>query len=122
MQAAVHAALHEWTEALANGHDERPVTALYDKDAALLATFDPKPLETPSEIAAYFHKLTQNPELKATVQSEKIDLFGDAAVRTFDPLSTSSAICQLRSLPKPQTSTNQQSRISLLGQGRDMLC
>ena len=79
-QAEIHAALHEWTEALANGHDERPVTALYDKDATLLATFDPKPLETPGEIAAYFHKLTQNPELTATVQSEKIDLFGDAAV------------------------------------------
>ena len=31
------------------------------------------------EIGAYFHKLTQNPELKATIQSEKIDLFGDAA-------------------------------------------
>jgi uncharacterized membrane protein YqiK len=79
LQAEIHAALHEWTEALANGHDERPVTALYDRDATVLATFDPKPLETPDEIGAYFHKLTQNPELKATVQSEKIDLFGDAA-------------------------------------------
>jgi hypothetical protein len=80
LQAEIHAALQDWTEALANGHDERPVTALYDKDATVLATFDPRPLETPSDIAAYFHKLTQNPELKATVQSEKIDLFGDAAV------------------------------------------
>jgi hypothetical protein len=80
LRAEVHAALQEWTEALTNGHDETPVTALYDKDATVLATFDPKPLETPAEIAAYFHKLTQNPELKATVQSEKIDLFGDAAV------------------------------------------
>jgi uncharacterized membrane protein YqiK len=80
MQAEVHAALQEWTEALASGHDEKPVTALYDRDATLLATFDPKPLETPAEIAGYFHKLTQNPELKATVQSEKIDLFDDAAV------------------------------------------
>src|SRR6516164_5780868 len=80
LQADVHAALQEWTEALGNGHDEKPVTALYEKDATLLATFDPRPLETPGEIAAYFHKLTQNPELTATVQSEKIDLFGDAAV------------------------------------------
>jgi hypothetical protein len=46
----------------------------------VLATFEPKPRETLLEIAAYFHKLTENPELKATVQSEKIDLFGDAAV------------------------------------------
>ena len=80
LQAEIHAALHEWTEALGNGHDETAVTALYEEDATLLATLDPKPLETPAEIAGYFHKLTQNPELKATVQSEKIDLFGDAAV------------------------------------------
>jgi uncharacterized membrane protein YqiK len=80
LQAEIHAALQEWTEAVGNGHDEKPVTALYDKDATLLATFDPKPLQTPAEIAGYFHKLTQNPELKATVQTEKIDLFGDAAV------------------------------------------
>jgi hypothetical protein len=32
LQAEIHAALQEWTEALANGHDETPVTALYDKD------------------------------------------------------------------------------------------
>jgi uncharacterized membrane protein YqiK len=80
LQAEIHAALQEWTEALGNGHDEIAVTALYDKDATLLATFDPKPLQTPAEIAGYFHKLTQNPELRATVQSETIDLFGDAAV------------------------------------------
>ena len=80
LQAEIHAALQEWTEALGNGHDETAVTALYDKDATLLATFDPKPLQTPAEIAGYFHKLTQNPELRATVQSETIDLFGDAAV------------------------------------------
>jgi uncharacterized membrane protein YqiK len=80
LQAEIHEALHEWTRALGNGHDETAVTPLYEKDATLLATFDPKPLETPAEIAAYFHKLMQNPELKATVQSEKIDLFGDAAV------------------------------------------
>jgi uncharacterized membrane protein YqiK len=80
LQAEVHAALQEWTEALRNAHDETAVTALYDRDATLLATFDPKPLETPAEIAGYFHKLTQNPELKATIQSEQIDLFGDAAV------------------------------------------
>jgi hypothetical protein len=79
-ESEIHATLKKWTDALANGHDETPVTQLYDKDATLLATFDPKPLETPTEIASYFHKLTRNPDLKATVQSEKIDLFGDAAV------------------------------------------
>jgi hypothetical protein len=80
LQAEIHAALQEWTEALGNDHDEKPVTALYDRDATLLATLDPKPLETPAEIVGYFHKLTQNPELKATVQSDKMYLFGDAAV------------------------------------------
>jgi uncharacterized membrane protein YqiK len=80
LQAEIQAALQDWTEALGNGHDETAVTALYDKDATLLATFDPKPLDTPAAIAGYFHKLTQNPELKATVQTETIDLFGDAAV------------------------------------------
>jgi hypothetical protein len=76
----IHATLKKWTDALANGRGETPVIELYDKDATVLATFDPKPLETPRDIASYFHKLTQNPDLKATVQSEKIDLFGDAAV------------------------------------------
>jgi uncharacterized membrane protein YqiK len=80
LKAEIHAALQEWTEALENGRGETAIAALYDKDATVLATFDPKPLETPAEIATYFHKLTQNPELKATLQSEKIDLFGDAAV------------------------------------------
>ena len=51
--------------------------ALYAPDATLLSTFDPKPLETPAEITAYFHKLTQNPNLKATVQTEKIRTFAD---------------------------------------------
>jgi len=80
LRAEIHATLQGWTEALGNGHDETTVTALYDNDATLLATFDPKPLETRDEIAGYFHKLTQNPELKATVQTETIDLFGNAAV------------------------------------------
>jgi uncharacterized protein (TIGR02246 family) len=82
LQAEIHAALQEWTEALENGHGATAIAALYDKDATVLATFDPKPLETPAEIAAYFHELVLKPELKATVQSEQIDLFGDAAVAT----------------------------------------
>ncbi len=79
-EAPIHAALLKWTAALASGRGEAPVVALYAKDAILLATFDPKPLETSTDIAAYFHVLTQNPDLKATIESEKIDLFRDAAV------------------------------------------
>jgi hypothetical protein len=76
-EADVHAALQRWVEALGSGKGEAPIAALYAPDAILLSTFDPKPLETPAEIAAYFHKLTQNPNLKATVQTEKIHTFAD---------------------------------------------
>ena len=76
-EADVHAALQRWVETLGSGKGEAPIAALYAPDATLLSTFDPKPLETPAEIAAYFHKLTQNPNLKATVQTEKIRTFAD---------------------------------------------
>jgi hypothetical protein len=76
-EADVHAALHRWVETLGSGKGEAPIAALYAPDAILLSTFDPKPLETPAEITSYFHKLTQNPNLKATVQSEKIQTFAD---------------------------------------------
>lgn len=73
----VHAALQRWVETLGSGRGEAPIAALYAPDAILLSTFDPKPFETPAEITAYFHKLTQNPNLKATVQTEKIQAFTD---------------------------------------------
>jgi len=76
-EADVHAALQRWVETLGSGKGEAPIAALYAPDAILLSTFDPKPLETPAEISAYFHKLTQNPNLKATVQTEKIHTFAD---------------------------------------------
>src|SRR5205807_7868180 len=76
-EADVHAALQRWVATLGSGKGEAPIAALYAPEAVLLSTFDPKPLETPAEIAAYFHKLTQNPNLKATVQTEKIHTFDD---------------------------------------------
>lgn len=79
-QADVHAALQRWVGALGSGKGEGPIAALYAPDAILLSTFDPKPLETPAAIAAYFQKLTQNPNLKATVQTEKIHTFADGGV------------------------------------------
>ena len=85
--APIHAALLAWTKALASGQGEAPIVALYAPDAILLSTFDPKPLDAPAAIAAYFHKLTQNPNLKATVDSEKIVNFGsggaDSGLYTF---------------------------------------
>jgi hypothetical protein len=77
--AQISASLRQWTSALASGQGESPVTALYAPDAILLATFDPKPLDTPAAIAAYFHKLTQNPDLRATIHRETVQLFGDGA-------------------------------------------
>jgi hypothetical protein len=76
-EADIHAALQRWVETLSSGKGEAPITALYAPDAILLSTFDPKPLETPTEITAYFRNLTQNPNLKATVQTEKIQTFAD---------------------------------------------
>ena len=79
-EADIHAALRHWTEALGSGQGELPVVALYSPDAILLATFDPKPLTSRADITGYFHKLTQNPHLQATIQTEKIDLFADGGV------------------------------------------
>ena len=76
-EADVHAALQRWVETLGSGKGEAPIAALYAPEAILLSTFDPRPLETPTEIAAYFHKLTRNPNLKATAQTEKIHPFAD---------------------------------------------
>src|SRR5438067_11541876 len=76
----IHAALQRWVEALGSGKGEAPIAALYAPDAILLSTFDPKPLDTPDKISAYFHSLTQNPNLKATVQTEKVHTFADGGV------------------------------------------
>jgi uncharacterized protein (TIGR02246 family) len=76
-KAEIHAALIKWTRALAEGQGGKPVAALYAKNAILLATFAPAPLTTPAAIAAYFRRLTAKPDLRATIESEKIDLFDD---------------------------------------------
>lgn len=81
-KAEIHAALMKWINALGSGQGEKPIAALYARDAILLATFAPKPLTTPAAIAAYFRQLTQKPALKARVESEKIDLFGGGGADT----------------------------------------
>ena len=80
--AEIHEALLQWNAALASGQGEGPVVALYAPDAVLLATFDPNPLDTPAAIAGYFRNLTKNPNLKATIQREKIEVFGDGAANS----------------------------------------
>lgn len=81
-RAEIHAALMKWISALGSGQGEKPVAALYARNAILLATFAPKPLTTPTAIAAYFRQLTAKPGLAAQVQSEKIDLFGGGGADT----------------------------------------
>lgn len=81
-KAEIHAALMKWINTLGSGQGEKPIAALYAPDAILLATFAPKPLTTPTAIAAYFRQLTQKPELRARVQSETIDLFGGGGADT----------------------------------------
>jgi uncharacterized protein (TIGR02246 family) len=81
-EADIRAALQRWVEALGSGKGEAPIAALYAPDAILLSTFDPKPLETTAEITAYFQKLTKNPNLKATVQTEKVHAFTDGGVNS----------------------------------------
>jgi hypothetical protein len=81
-KAEIHAALLKWTRALASGQGGKPVAALYAGNAILLATFAPEPLITPAAIAAYFRRLTAKPDLRATVEREWIDLFGDGAADT----------------------------------------
>jgi hypothetical protein len=81
-KAGIHAALMKWISALGSGQGEKPIVALYARNAILLATFAPKPLTTRAEIAAYFRQLTEKPGLAARVQSEKIDLFGNGAADT----------------------------------------
>jgi hypothetical protein len=61
-EADVHAALQRWVETLGSGKGEAPIAALYAPDAILLSTFDPKPLETPAEIAAYFSQADPEPK------------------------------------------------------------
>ena len=78
----VRAALQQWVAALASGQGEAPVAALYAPDAILLSTFNPIPLDTPSGIAGYFRALTQNPNLKAEIQTEKIVMLGDGAANS----------------------------------------
>ena len=80
--AQIHQALAHWIRAVGSGQGETPIVALYDPGAILLATFDPQPLTTQGAIAAYFHKLTQNPHLKATIDREKIVVFGNGAADT----------------------------------------
>ena len=61
--------------------DKMPVRLAFNKRGTMMAVVGEEVFKaagiTPADIAAYFHKLTQNPNLKATVQTEKIHTFAD---------------------------------------------
>ena len=72
-EADVHVAVQRWVETLGSGRGEAPIAALYAPDAILLSTFDPKPLETPAEIAADLQKSHPKPQPEGGSPDEKIN-------------------------------------------------
>ncbi len=72
----VNAAFAEWRAALASG-DAQNVVQLYDEDAILFATLEPRPLTTQRERTRYFTKLTAKPKLTATVDQKNIQILDD---------------------------------------------
>ncbi|MCE3006405.1 MAG: SgcJ/EcaC family oxidoreductase [Alphaproteobacteria bacterium] len=72
----VDAAFAEWRAALSSG-EAKNVVQLYDEDATLFATLEPKPLTTQRERTRYFTTLTAKPKLSATVNQKKIQILDD---------------------------------------------
>ncbi|MFO0109452.1 MAG: SgcJ/EcaC family oxidoreductase [Alphaproteobacteria bacterium] len=72
----VDAAFSEWRAALSSG-EAKNVVQLYDEDATLFATLEPKPLTTQRERTRYFTTLTAKPKLSATVNQKKIQILDD---------------------------------------------
>lgn len=70
----------DWAQAIA-ARDASKITALYDNDAILYATFS-NILDSRSAILQYFKKLTQHKDLKVTFTKQTIRLYGDAAINS----------------------------------------
>ncbi|MGL5835964.1 MAG: SgcJ/EcaC family oxidoreductase [Waterburya sp.] len=65
----------DWGTALASG-DANQVTALYDGEAVLLATFNDE-LDTSDEIKNYFIGLTQKPDLQVVFNNQNVRVLDD---------------------------------------------
>jgi uncharacterized protein (TIGR02246 family) len=65
----------DWGTALSSG-DANQITALYDQEAVLLATFSDE-LDTAKEIETYFVGLLQKPDLKVAFNAQNIRVLDD---------------------------------------------
>lgn len=70
----------QWAQAIA-GRDPNKITALYDKDALLYATFN-NYIDTQAGILQYFKKLTKHDNLKVIFTKQNIRVFGDVALNS----------------------------------------
>lgn len=65
----------DWGTALSSG-DANQITALYDREAVLLATFSDE-LDTAKEIKTYFVGLLQKPDLKVAFNAQNVRVLDD---------------------------------------------
>lgn len=70
----------DWAQAIASRNPEK-ITALYDKNALLYATFS-NLIDTQAGILEYFKNLTKKKDLKVTFTKQTIRLFNDAAINS----------------------------------------
>lgn len=75
-QQSVMAATQAWANAI-NQRDAKAISALYNENAILFATFSNK-LDTPREIHHYFVELTKKSNLKVEFLTQRISVFDGA--------------------------------------------
>lgn len=69
-----------WEQAIASRNPSK-ITALYDKDALLYATFS-NVVDSQAGIKQYFTKLTKHKDLKVIFTKQNIRVYGDAAINS----------------------------------------
>ena len=79
-QKRVWHAGQEWAQALAARNPVK-ITALYDKEAYLYATFQ-NMFDNREEILQYFNGLMKKPNLKVTFNRESIRVYGETAINS----------------------------------------
>ena len=70
----------DWEQAIASRNPSK-ITALYDKEAFLYATFS-NVVDSQAAIMKYFTKLTKHKELKVKFTKQNIRVYGDAAINS----------------------------------------
>lgn len=69
----------KWADAIAS-RDAKAIVALYDDEAVLLSTFDPKPIVNQVDRLAYFEGLAKKDGLKVTLNQGFYEENGDIAI------------------------------------------